>query len=38
MSVTKLAKDEYVRLEVFVKICCASNVDIGDIVEVTKGD
>ena len=38
MSVTKLAKDEYVRLEVFLKICYALNVDIGDITEVTNGD
>lgn len=32
-SVTKLAKNEYVRLEVLVKICAALNVDFGDIME-----
>ena len=35
-SVTKLAKDEYVRLEVLVKVCCALDVDIGDIMEIVK--
>lgn len=33
-SVTKLAKDEYVSMEVIVKVCKAMNVDIGDIMEV----
>lgn len=33
-SVTKLAKNEYVRLEVLVKVCRALHVDIGDIMEV----
>lgn len=37
-SVTKLAKDAYVRLEVLVKVCCALSVDIGDITEVTGDD
>lgn len=37
-SVTKLAKDEYVRLEVLVKVCYALGVDIGDIMEVTKSN
>ena len=37
-SVTKLAKDAYVRLEVLVKVCCALSVDIGDIMEVTGDD
>ena len=37
-SVTKLAKDEYVRLEVLVKVCYALDVDIGDIMEVTKSN
>lgn len=32
-SVTKLAKNEYVRLEVLVKVCAALNVDFGDIME-----
>ena len=33
-SVTKLAKDEYVSMEVIVKVCSALQVDIGDIMEV----
>lgn len=33
-SVTKLAKDEYVSMEVVVKVCTALNVEIGDIMEV----
>ena len=30
------AADEYVRLDVLVRVCCALDVDIGDIMEVTK--
>ena len=37
-AVTKLAKDEYVRLDVLVRVCCALGVDIGDIMEVTKDE
>jgi len=33
-SVTKLAKDEYVSMEVIVKVCAALKVEIGDIMEV----
>ncbi len=33
-SVTKLAKDEYVSMEVIVKVCGALQVDIGDIMEI----
>lgn len=33
-SVSKLAKDEYVSMEVLVKVCCALHVDVGDIMEV----
>ena len=33
-SMAKLGKDEYVSLEVLVKICGALSVDIGDIMEV----
>ena len=33
-SVTKLAKDEYVSMEVIVKVCLALQVDVGDIMEV----
>ena len=37
-SVSKLAKDEYVSLEVLVKFCVALNVDFGDIMELTKNE
>lgn len=37
-AVTKLAKDEYVRLDVLVRVWCALDVDIGDIMEVTKDE
>ena len=33
-SITKLAKDEYVSLDVIVKVCTALSVDIGDIMEI----
>ena len=33
-SMAKLGKDEYVSLEVLIKICVALQVDIGDIMEV----
>ena len=33
-SMAKLGKDEFVSLEVLVKICKALSVDIGDIMEV----
>ena len=33
-SISKLAKDEYVSLEVLVKVCAALRVDFGDIMEV----
>lgn len=35
-TVAKLAKDEYVSLEILVKICAALKMDIGDIVEVQR--
>lgn len=35
-SVTKLAKDEYVSMEVIVKVCTAMNTEIGDIMEVIR--
>lgn len=35
-SVTKLAKDEYVSMEVIVKVCSALQVDVGDIMEIVK--
>ena len=37
-SMAKLGKDEFVSLEVLVKICSALQVDIGDIVEVVPAD
>ncbi len=33
-SMAKLGRDEYVSLEVLVKICKALSTDIGDIMEV----
>ena len=33
-SMAKLGKDEFVSLEVLVKICKALAVDIGDIMEI----
>lgn len=33
-SVSKLAKDEYVSMEVIVKICNALGVNIGDIMDI----
>jgi len=33
-SVSKLAKDEYVSMEVLVKVCDALSVDVGDVMEV----
>lgn len=35
-TMAKLAKGEYVSLEVLAKICCALNVEMGDIVEVLR--
>ena len=35
-SVSKMAKNEYVSMEVIVKVCTALSVDVGDIMEVTK--
>lgn len=33
-SITKLAKNEYVSMDVLVKVCTALSVDIGDIMEI----
>lgn len=33
-SITKLAKDEFVSMEVVVKVCNALSVDIGDVMEI----
>ena len=33
-SITKLAKDEFVSMEVIVKVCNALSVDVGDVMEV----
>ena len=37
-SVTKLSKSETVSMEVLMKICCALNCDIGDIMELVPGE
>lgn len=37
-SITKLAKNEIVRLDVLVKVCAALNVDFGDIMEYIPGE
>ena len=37
-SISKLAKDEYVSMEVLVKICAALQVDVGDIMEIVEKD
>lgn len=33
-TMAKLSKDEYVSMDVLVKICTALQVDVGDILEV----
>ncbi len=33
-SITKLANDEYVSMDVLVKVCTALQVDIGEIMEI----
>lgn len=35
-TLSKLTKNEYVSMEVLVKICIELNCDIGDIVELVK--
>lgn len=35
-TMAKLSKDEYVRMEVIVKICDKLKVDIGDIMEIVE--
>lgn len=35
-SVSKLAKDENVSLDVLIKVCLALDVDFGDIMEVVR--
>lgn len=35
-SVSKLAKNEGVRMEVLIKICLSLDVDFGDIMEIVK--
>ena len=34
-TMAKLSKDEYVSMDVLVKICASLQVDVGDILEVT---
>lgn len=33
-TMAKLSKDEYVRMEIIVKICSKLKVDVGDIMEI----
>lgn len=35
-TMAKLSKDEYVRMEVIVKICDKLKVDVGDIMEIVE--
>lgn len=35
-TISKLGRDEYVRMEVLVKICCVLDVDLCDIVEIVR--
>lgn len=35
-SITKLANDEYVSMEVLVKVCTAMNVDVGDVMQIVR--
>lgn len=35
-TMAKLSKDEYVRMEVIVKICSKLKVDVGDIMEIVE--
>lgn len=37
-SITKLGKNENVNTEIIEKICLALNCDVGDIMEITKGE
>ena len=35
---SKMNKNEYVSLEVLVKLCIALNCELSDIVEIVRGD
>lgn len=35
-TMAKLSKDEYVRMEVIVKICSSLRVDVGEIMEIVE--
>lgn len=37
-TMAKLGKDEYVSVEVLVKVCNALDVNIGDVMDVTRND
>ena len=37
-TVAKFSKNEYVSMEVLVKICAALQVDVGDIMEIVEKD
>lgn len=35
-TISKMSRNEYVSLEVLVRICCALDCDLGDITEIEK--
>lgn len=37
-SIAKLSKNEYVSMEVLVKVCTALNVDFAEVVELVKNE
>ena len=37
-SITKMAKNENVNMEVVVKVCEALQVDVGDIMEIERSE
>lgn len=37
-SISKLSKDEFVSMEVLVKVCAALQVDVGDVMEIVEKD
>ncbi|MDR7855510.1 helix-turn-helix transcriptional regulator [Tissierella sp.] len=37
-SIAKLSKNEYVSMEVLVKVCTALNVDFADVIEIVSDE
>lgn len=37
-SIAKLSKNEYVSMNVLVKVCTALNVDFADVIEIVSGE